>query len=257
LVESKLPKIISRQEARNASQTHYFTGKPCCRGHIAPRYVVSCNCFNCIKEDSKPKYYRNLALSRKLSREHQRKWRAKHPGRAAQVNRNWYWRNHKKALEMARKWAREHPDQVRRTMAKWRLNNREHIREYRRTSEKAHQSRKAWRIKNAAKVKEIDRRSYWKHHDKRLAESRAYYHNNIESKREYARRWQREHKEQQKAYQQAYDAIYVSRRLLATAICRSLNIDLGKEKYETRRSIAVAICKQLGINLTERRNENG
>jgi 5-methylcytosine-specific restriction endonuclease McrA len=41
------PQIISRKEARLRGQPRYFTAKPCCRGHIAERYVDSAGCVPC------------------------------------------------------------------------------------------------------------------------------------------------------------------------------------------------------------------
>lgn len=40
--------LITREEAISAQLTKYFTGKPCKRGHIAPRYVKSLSCLECL-----------------------------------------------------------------------------------------------------------------------------------------------------------------------------------------------------------------
>lgn len=42
--------IITRKEAKVKGLTHYFTGKSCKRGHIAPRQIVSQNCTACVQE---------------------------------------------------------------------------------------------------------------------------------------------------------------------------------------------------------------
>lgn len=47
-VEMKYPK--TRSEAKATGATHYFTGLPCVRGHIAPRKTKGA-CVECIKED--------------------------------------------------------------------------------------------------------------------------------------------------------------------------------------------------------------
>jgi hypothetical protein len=39
--------IIARKDALAQGLTHYFTGKPCKRGHIATRYANSANCVEC------------------------------------------------------------------------------------------------------------------------------------------------------------------------------------------------------------------
>ena len=40
----------TRSEAKATGATHYFTGLPCVRGHIAPRKTKGA-CVECIKED--------------------------------------------------------------------------------------------------------------------------------------------------------------------------------------------------------------
>ena len=42
--------IISRKEARIAGLPHYFTGKPCCHGHIAERMTSQKHCLACHRE---------------------------------------------------------------------------------------------------------------------------------------------------------------------------------------------------------------
>jgi hypothetical protein len=39
----------SRVEASNAGHRKFFTGRPCSRGHVAPRYVTTGNCIECAK----------------------------------------------------------------------------------------------------------------------------------------------------------------------------------------------------------------
>jgi hypothetical protein len=40
--------ILSRSDAIAQQRRLYFTGKPCRNGHVAPRYVQSCTCRECI-----------------------------------------------------------------------------------------------------------------------------------------------------------------------------------------------------------------
>ena len=40
----------SRAEAKEAGAKYYFTGEPCCRGHMAPRKTKG-SCIECLKED--------------------------------------------------------------------------------------------------------------------------------------------------------------------------------------------------------------
>jgi hypothetical protein len=40
----------TRAEAFDRGATHYSTGKPCLRGHLAPRLTLSAACTECAKE---------------------------------------------------------------------------------------------------------------------------------------------------------------------------------------------------------------
>jgi hypothetical protein len=44
----QLPK--TRKLARELGKTSYFTGAPCKRGHVSPRYTLTCNCIQCMSE---------------------------------------------------------------------------------------------------------------------------------------------------------------------------------------------------------------
>ena len=63
-------KLISLSEARKTGNTWYFTGKPCCRGHIAKRATVNQTCVECVSEKAKkrradnPEYIRSLERNR-------------------------------------------------------------------------------------------------------------------------------------------------------------------------------------------------
>ena len=52
-------KIISRTEALAAGLKHYFTGKPCRRGHVALRLVSICACVECKLESYRDYYAAN------------------------------------------------------------------------------------------------------------------------------------------------------------------------------------------------------
>lgn len=39
--------LVSRKDAQSKGLTHYFTGRPCAKGHIAKRYVKGTRCFSC------------------------------------------------------------------------------------------------------------------------------------------------------------------------------------------------------------------
>ncbi|MGP0085786.1 MAG: hypothetical protein ACLP0B_19495 [Steroidobacteraceae bacterium] len=41
---------ITRAAAAAQNLRFYFTGKPCCRGHISLRYVAGQSCLQCLEE---------------------------------------------------------------------------------------------------------------------------------------------------------------------------------------------------------------
>jgi hypothetical protein len=45
--DSTIPPVISREEARAQGLDHYYTGRPCKRGHLALRKVSSGACVEC------------------------------------------------------------------------------------------------------------------------------------------------------------------------------------------------------------------
>jgi hypothetical protein len=64
--------IITRQQALAQGLTHYFTGKPCKEGHIAPRFAKCCKCVECGRKQSlegvKRWYNKNPELARERAR---------------------------------------------------------------------------------------------------------------------------------------------------------------------------------------------
>jgi len=46
--------IITRQEAKAKGLKHYYTGKPCKRGHVYKRFVSTCLCVKCAKLFARP-----------------------------------------------------------------------------------------------------------------------------------------------------------------------------------------------------------
>lgn len=49
-------KIISRKDAKAKGLKHYFTGKPCPKGHVSERFVSKYNCVECCSEQNKKKF---------------------------------------------------------------------------------------------------------------------------------------------------------------------------------------------------------
>jgi hypothetical protein len=73
--------IISRKDALSQALKHYFTGKPCKRGHVDQRYVSTNQCCSCIKKQSKAWQENNREKSRECSAKWQKKMRSTEEGR--------------------------------------------------------------------------------------------------------------------------------------------------------------------------------
>lgn len=97
--------IVSRREARANGAKHYFTGKPCKRGHIAPRSVAEKKCVDCNRVrcaefrastiEARRSYDRKRYQEperRQWQFEQARRWRAANPGKVNAITaarRSW------------------------------------------------------------------------------------------------------------------------------------------------------------------------
>lgn len=64
-------KALPRKEALEQGLSHYFTGKPCLRGHIAKRRTDNCACLECNNENVRKYQKRNPERAREATK----KWR--------------------------------------------------------------------------------------------------------------------------------------------------------------------------------------
>ncbi len=77
--------IISRKEAQALGLKRYFTGKPCKRGHVAPRFVSTSMCVEC-------------------GRQHSRNWARNNPEEHARRAREWQKSNKSRRTKTAIKY---------------------------------------------------------------------------------------------------------------------------------------------------------
>jgi 5-methylcytosine-specific restriction endonuclease McrA len=128
LAASSLPyPIVTRKEANSEGLAHYFTGKPCIRGHLAIRFAINGTCRECnlvriLKRlESSPErreYARKKALEwyadnrgRALAR--QARVRAKQDRNAvSEYNRKYREDNQAAIAEREARWKRENKDRV-------------------------------------------------------------------------------------------------------------------------------------------------
>lgn len=78
--------IISLKEAKSQGLTTYFTGKSCPHGHIAPRWISSRACTECVS--NKTKKWREDNIEHR--REYSKNWNAANPDKVKQHRRNSY-----------------------------------------------------------------------------------------------------------------------------------------------------------------------
>lgn len=117
---SNLP--ATRAAAVKSGSVHYYTGKPCPKGHIAPRFTSSFGCVICSQRRPRDVARRNEARYRAKNqalinekgrigrsedperyRTYGRRWRAKNPEMVIQASRDAYRRDPKGAASRLRR----------------------------------------------------------------------------------------------------------------------------------------------------------
>jgi 5-methylcytosine-specific restriction endonuclease McrA len=95
--------IISLGEAKARGLVRYFTGKPCCRGHISERNVARKGCIACARESGEEARKVDPTKARAATREWMANWRAANPEKVKERLRAFYWADPVRAREIARK----------------------------------------------------------------------------------------------------------------------------------------------------------
>jgi hypothetical protein len=139
-----LMKIISRAEAKSQGLVRYYTGKPCCRGHVSERYSRNGACLACIREDEASPAYKARQAAKALENKDEiyrkrKEYREANKDRLRAEFKAKYWENPEKYREESRRWARENSEKVKAVAAaRYRLHRDEVLRkvsEYRKTEE--------------------------------------------------------------------------------------------------------------------------
>lgn len=125
----------------------YFNGKPCLRGHIAPRAVSSRNCIACLYENGvKARTSPETAeVTREYHREYNKKRKASDPDFAARLRANGR-RNDAKPARRKKQNDRK----------KWRIANDNEYREY--INAQSREQKRAWKKANPEKVRVATRK---------------------------------------------------------------------------------------------------
>lgn len=113
--------ITTRKQARTSGDDKYFTGKPCIRGHISPRYTRSKMCQSCIREKSLARNVADPEGNRRRvkewiknnpdqRREQVRRYKAKNKERLAEKNREYEKQTRERRAERTKLWRMSLPD---------------------------------------------------------------------------------------------------------------------------------------------------
>ena len=93
--------LISREAARTAGLTHFFSGEPCINGHVAERWVNGGRCMECVRVNAARYYKTHMKRVRARQKRRHEANPEKHYIRTSR-----YSREHRKELNAAR--ARRH-----------------------------------------------------------------------------------------------------------------------------------------------------
>lgn len=139
--------IISRKAAKVAGLRHYFTGKPCKRGHLDKRFVSSFLCMECAREkqrdiyrqlddesrrgigsrrrdyfkqwyqehreEQKPKYAAHRLKAKEQDPDYFKRYYATNKERRKQESQGWYRDNSDRAAVARKSYVAANPDKVR------------------------------------------------------------------------------------------------------------------------------------------------
>lgn len=107
---------ILRADAKRAGLKRYFTGQPCCRGHVVERLVCDYSCVECSRLDARDP--ENRTRRREYMRQHARRWRAKNADRWTEIDRASKAKNAPKYAEHKRKVRAADPEPARQSLRK-------------------------------------------------------------------------------------------------------------------------------------------
>ena len=118
----------TRVEARKRGDVHYWTGRPCKRGHVATRYVSDKDCSQCAYERQR----RRCEESPEKERERSRRQREADPEKHRKKAKKWQAKNRDYCLgkdrDRKRAYYQNEPQKYRDRANRWRQHNREKVR---------------------------------------------------------------------------------------------------------------------------------
>jgi 5-methylcytosine-specific restriction endonuclease McrA len=130
--------IISRQAAKDAGLTRYYTGIPCVHGHVSDRHVSSRTCSLCLARNKKSYYLKNrqaeVAKVKAYYRANREKIRARgnaydkaNPEKKKALFKAWYDRNRDAWLAKKAADRKANPATFKARYKRWSEANPEHV----------------------------------------------------------------------------------------------------------------------------------
>lgn len=101
--------VISRAEARAKGLKRYFTGKPCCRSHLAERVTNNKMCVECHRYYQRGYYKKNVESEKARTRATYKK----DPERGIAYQRDYREKNPEKIRDMGRTYYEKNSDKIR------------------------------------------------------------------------------------------------------------------------------------------------
>jgi 5-methylcytosine-specific restriction endonuclease McrA len=125
--------IVSRHAAKAVGGKFYFTGKPCKNGHAVTRFVSDTGCTECKRIRSHEWYADKPRAAAKT-----RKWRSDHTERVLATGRAWRAQNREKVVATDARYRERHPDKARQKYREWYWRNVERERARARARQRGH-----------------------------------------------------------------------------------------------------------------------
>lgn len=143
--------LISYQQAIDAGLKHYFTGKPCKRGHIALRATICRGCVVC-RDDRAKAWHQKHRERRNAAR---LKWRLANPEEHRQAQRKSYLKHIDKNRERSKRYYAGRKDNHRELKNRWAQANKDRIQVH---SYNSRAMRGGWAHEHNPMTIDIDRR---------------------------------------------------------------------------------------------------
>ena len=119
--------IVSRAQAKKNGQTHYFTGRPCKRGHVARRYVSNQICEECDKLKRKKRDKRYYEKNKDKIKDRVSQWVSDNKDKRTEYERQYYQENKTELKQNAKDNYQENKTERRAQQSVYRDANKDRI----------------------------------------------------------------------------------------------------------------------------------